>query len=114
MGNLLSCLAEAGGLPYLLGSAGLLATCRLLAHAEAAAVEVLASPFRLATTLDAGLRLTTAREVEAGVDAWADAGAEPEASVEADAAAAGAMAVADVLRELVAIVVRTGVACCLG
>jgi hypothetical protein len=110
MGNFLSCLAITGGLPCLLGSAGLSATGRLLAPAEAAAAEVLASPFRLATTLDAGLRLTTACEVEAG----ADAGAEPEAGVEADAAVAGAMAVADVLRELTTAVVRTGAACCLG
>jgi len=58
--------------------------------------------------------LTATREVEAGADARADAGAEPEAGVEADAAAVGAMAVADVLRELAAAVVRTGVACCLG
>ncbi len=97
-----------------MGSAGLLATGRLLAPAEAAAAEVLASPFRLATTLDVGLRLTTAREVEVGADAGADAGAEPEASAEANAAAAGAMAVADVLRKLAAAVVRTGAACCLG
>ncbi len=75
---------------------------------------MLASPFRLATTLDVGLRLTTAREVEAGADAGADARAEPEAGVEADAAAARAMAVADVLRELATVVVRTGAACCLG
>jgi hypothetical protein len=93
-----------------LGLAGLSIIGRLLAHAEAAVAEVLASPFRLAATLDAGLRLTTAREVEAG----ADAGVEPEAGVEADAAAVGAMAVADVLRELAAAVVRTGAACCLG
>ncbi len=109
MGNLLSCLAVTGGLPCLLGSAGLSTTGRLLAPAEAAAAEVLASPFRLATTLDVGLRLTAAREVEAG----ADAGAEPEAGAEADAADAGAMAVADVLRELATAVVRTGAACCL-
>jgi hypothetical protein len=114
MGNLLSCLAVTGGLPYLLGSAGLSTTGRLLAHVEAAAAEVLASPFRLAATLDAGLRLTTAREVEVGADAGADAGAEPEAGAEADAAAAGAMAVADVLRELATVVVKTGAACCLG
>jgi hypothetical protein len=82
----------------------------LLALAEAAAAEVLASPFRLATSLDVGLRLTTAREVEAG----ADAGAEPEAGAEADVAAVGAMAVADVLREFATAVVKTGVACCLG
>jgi hypothetical protein len=82
-------------MPCLLGSAGLPATGRLMAPAEAAAAEVLASPFRLAA--DAGLRLTTAREVEAGADAGADAGAEPEAGAEADAAAVGAMAVADVL-----------------
>ncbi len=110
MGNLLSYLAVTGGLPCLLGSGGLSATGRLLAPVEAAAAEVLASPFKLATALVAGLRLTTAREVEAG----ADAGAEPEAGAEADAAAAGAMAVADVLRELAAAVVRTGAACCLG
>jgi hypothetical protein len=109
MGNLLSCLAVTGGLPCLLGSAGLSATGRLLAPAEAVAVEVLASPFRLAA-LDAGLRLTAACEVEAG----ADAGAEPEAGAEADAATAGVMAMVDVLRELAAAVVRTGVACCLG
>jgi hypothetical protein len=83
----------------------------LLALAEAAAAEVLASPFRLAPALDVGLRLTVAREVEAGADAWADAGAEPEAGVEANA---GAMAVADVLRELAAAVVKIGAACCLG
>jgi len=110
MGNLLSCLAVTGGLPCLLGSAGLSATGRLLAPAEAAAAEVLASPFKLAAALDVGLRLTAAREVEAG----ADAGAEPEASAEADATAAGAMVVADVLRELVAAVIKTGAACCLG
>jgi hypothetical protein len=81
---------------------------------EAATVEVLASPFRLVTTLDAGLLLTAAREVEAGADAGADAGAEPEAGAEADAAATGSMAVADVLRELAVAVVRTGAACCLG
>ncbi len=92
MGNLLSCLAVTGGLPCLLGSAGLSATGRLLALAEAAAAEVLASPFRLATSLDVGLRLTTARDV----------------------AAVGAMAVADVLREFATAVVKTGVACCLG
>jgi hypothetical protein len=114
MGNLLSCLAITGGLPCLLGSAGLSATGRLLALAEAATAEVLASPFRLATALDAGLRLTIAREVEARADAGADAGAKPEASAEADVAAAGAMAVADVLRELAAAIVRTGAACCLG
>ncbi len=114
MGNLLSCLAVTGGLPCLLGSVGLSATCRLLAPAEAAATEVLASPFRLATTLDVGLWLTTAREVEAGADAGADAGAEPEAGVEADAAVARAMVVAYVLRELATVVVRTGAACCLG
>ncbi len=114
MGNLLSCLAVIGGLPCFLGSVGLSATGRLLALAEAAAAEVLASPFRLAAALDAGLRFTTAREVEAGADAGADAGAEPEAGVEADAVTAGAMAVADVLRELTAAVVRTGAACCLG
>jgi hypothetical protein len=84
-----------------------------LAPAEAVAVKVLASPFRLAATLDAGLWLTVAREVEAEVDARADAGVEPEAGVEADAAA-GAMAVADVLRELAAAIVRIGAACCLG
>ncbi len=110
MGNLLSCLTVTGGLPYLLGSAGLSATGRLLAPAEVAAAEVLASPFRLATTLDADLRLTAAREVEAG----AYAGAEPEAGAEADAAAAGAMAVANVLRELATVVVRIGAACYLG
>ncbi len=82
----------------------------MLAPAEAAAAEVLASPFRLAVALDAGLRLTAAREVEAGADAGADARAEPEV----DAAAAGAMAVADVLQELAAVVNRIGVACCLG
>jgi len=114
MGNLLSCLVVTGGLPYILGSAGLSATCRLLAPAEATVAEVLASPFRLAAALDVGLRLTAAREVEAGADAGANAGAEPEAGAEADAAVAGAMAVADVLRELAAVVVRTGVACCLG
>ncbi len=85
-----------------------------MAPAEAVVAEVLASPFRLAAALDAGLRLTAAREVEAGVDAGGDAGAEPEAGAEADAAAAGAMAVADVLRELAAAVIRTGAACCLG
>jgi hypothetical protein len=79
----------------------------LLAPTEAAAAEVLASPFRLAAALDAGLRLIEAREVEAGADAWA----EPEVGVEADAKA---MVVADVLRELATAVVRTGVACCLG
>jgi hypothetical protein len=110
MGNLLSCLAITGGLPCLLGSAGLSTTSRLLAHVEAAAAEVLASPFRFAAAFDAGLWLTAAREVEAGTDA----GAEPKAGAEADAVAAGAMAVADVLRELVAAVVRTGAACCLG
>ncbi len=110
MGNLLSCLAVTGDLPCLLGLAGLSATCRLLALAEVVAAEVLASPFRLAATLDVGLRLTVAREVEAG----ADARAEPEAGVEINAVAAGTMAVADVLRELAAAVVRTGVACCLG
>ncbi len=114
MGNLLSCLAITGGLPCLLGSAGLSATGKLLAPTEAATTEVLASPFRLATALDVGLRLTVAREVEARADAGADAGAKPEASAEADAAAAGAMAVADVLRELAAAIVRTGAACCLG
>ncbi|CAK9272848.1 unnamed protein product [Sphagnum jensenii] len=114
MGNLLSCLAVTGGLFYLLGSAGLSVTGRLLAPAEAAAAEVLASPFRLATTLDVGMRLTGAREVEARADAGANAGAELEAGAEADAAAAGAMAVADVLRELATAVVRTGAACCLG
>jgi len=62
MGNLLSCLAVTGGLPCLLGSAGLLATGRLLAPAEAAAVEVLASPFRLVAALDVGLRLTVVRD----------------------------------------------------
>ncbi len=82
----------------------------MLAPTEAAAAEVLASPFRLAAALDAGLRLIAAREVEAGADAWA----EPEVGVEADAAAARAMAVADVLRELATVVVRTGAACCLG
>ncbi len=97
-----------------MGSARLSATGRLLAPAEAVAAEVLASPFRLAATLDAGLRLTTAREVEAGADAGADAGTEPEAGAEADAAAARAMAVANVLRELAVAVVRTGAACCLG
>jgi len=45
-----------------LGSAGLLATGRLLAPAEAAAAEVLASPFRLVAALDVGLRLTVARD----------------------------------------------------
>jgi hypothetical protein len=114
MGNLLSCLAVTEGLPCLLGSAGLSVTSRLLAPTEAAAAEVLASPFRLAAALDAGLRLTTAREVEAGADAGADVRAEPEAGAEADAAAVGAMVVADVLRELAAAVVRTGAACCLG
>jgi len=97
-----------------LGSAGLLAIGKLPAPVEATAAEVLASPFRLGAALDAGLRLTTAREVETGADAGADSGAEPEVGAEADAAAAGAMAVADVLRELVAAVVRTGAACCLG
>ncbi|CAK9274580.1 unnamed protein product [Sphagnum jensenii] len=110
MRNLLSCLAVTGGLPCLLGSTGLSAIGRLLAPAEAATAKVLAYPFRLAAALDVGLRLTAAREVEAGTDA----GAEPEAGAEADAAAAGAMAVADVLRELAAAVVRTGAACCLG
>ncbi|CAK9231459.1 unnamed protein product [Sphagnum troendelagicum] len=114
MGNLLSCSAVTGGLPCLLGSAGLSATGKLLAPAEAAAAEVLASPFRLAVALDAGLRLIAAREVEAGADAGADAGVEPEAGAEADAAAVGAMTVADVLRKLAATVVRTGGACCLG
>jgi hypothetical protein len=114
MGNLLSCLAVTGGLPCLLGSAGLSATGRLLALAEAAAAEVLASPFRLAIALDASLRLTAAREVEVGVDVGANAGAEPEAGAEADVAAPGAMAVADVLRELAAAVVRIGATCCLG
>jgi hypothetical protein len=114
MGNLLSCLAITGGLPCLLGSAGLSAIGRLLAPAEAATAEVLASPFRLVAALDAGLRLTVAREVEAGADAGADAGAEPEAGAKADAAATGAMAVVDVLRELAAAVVRTGASCCLG
>jgi hypothetical protein len=85
-----------------------------LALAEVVVAEVLASPFRLVAALDAGLRLTAAREVEAGADAGANAGAEPEADAEANAAAAGAMAVADVLRELAAVVVRTGVACYLG
>jgi hypothetical protein len=85
-----------------------------LALAEAAAAEVLASPFKLAAALDAGLRLTTAREVEAGADVGTDAGAKPEAGVGADVATAGAMAVADVLRELAAAVVRIGAACCLG
>jgi len=97
-----------------LGSAGLSTTGRLLAPSEVAAAEVLASPFRLAAALDDGLRLTAAREVEAGANAGADAGAEPEAGAEADAAAAGAMAVVDVLRELAAAVVRTGATCCLG
>jgi hypothetical protein len=114
MGNLLSCLAIIGGLPCLLGSAGLSATGRLLAPAEAAVAEVLASPFKQAAALDVGLRLTTAREVEAGADVGADAGAEPEAGAKADASATGAMAVVDVLRELAAVVVRTGAACCLG
>ncbi len=114
MGNLLSCLVVTGGLPCLLGSAGLSTTGRLLAPSEVAAAEVLASPFRLAAALDDGLRLTAAREVEAGANAGADAGAEPEAGAEADAAAAGAMAVVDVLRELAAAVVRTGATCCLG
>jgi len=68
MGNLLSCLAVTRGLPCLLGSVGLLATGRLLALAEPAAAEVLASPFRLATTFNVGLRLTVAREVNAGAD----------------------------------------------
>ncbi|CAM6079659.1 unnamed protein product [Sphagnum tenellum] len=86
----------------------------LLARTEAAAAEVLASPFRLVGALDAGLPLTAACEVEAGADTGADAGAEPEAGAEADATAAGAMAVADVLRELAAVVVKTGAACCLG
>jgi hypothetical protein len=63
---------------------------------------------------NAGLRLTATREVEAGANVGADAGAEPEAGAEADAAAARAMAVANVLRELAAAVVRTGAACCLG
>ncbi|CAK9197021.1 unnamed protein product [Sphagnum troendelagicum] len=103
MGNLLSCLTVTGGLPCLLGSAGLSAIGRLLA-----------SPFRLAVALDAGLRLTTAREVEAGADAGADVGAEPQAGAEADAAVARAMAVADVLLELATAVVKTGAACCLG
>ncbi len=75
---------------------------------------MLASPFRLVATLDVGLRLTTAREVEVGADAGADAGAEPKAGAEADATAVGAMVVADVLRELATAVVRTGAACCLG
>jgi hypothetical protein len=110
MGNLLSYLAVTGGLPCLLDSAGLSATGRLLAPAEAVATEVLASPFRLAVALDAGLRLTAAREVEVG----ADARANPEAGAEADAAVAGAMAVADVLRELATTIVKIGVACCLG
>ncbi len=110
MGNLLSCLAVTRGLPCLLGSARLSVTGRLLAPAEAAIAKVLASPFRLVAALNASLRLTAAHEVEVG----ADARAEPEAGVEADAAAAGAMAVADVLRELAAAVVRIGVACCLG
>ncbi len=114
MGNLLRCLAVTWGLPCLLGSVGLSATGRLLAPAEIAAAEVLASPFRLAAALNAGMRLTAAREVEAGADAGANAGAEPEAGAEADAVAAGAMAVADVLRELTSAVVRTGAACCLG
>jgi hypothetical protein len=114
MGNLFNCLAIIKGLPCLLGSVGLSATSRLLALAEAAAAEVLASPFKLAAALDAGLRLTTAREVEAGADAGANVGAEPKAGVEADAAVAGVMAVADVLRELAAAIVRTGAACCLG
>jgi hypothetical protein len=114
MGNLLSCLTVTGGLPCLLGLAGLSATGKLLVPAEATAAEVLAYPFRPAATLDAGLRLTAAREVEAGADTKVDVGAEPEAGAEADAAAVGAMAVADVLRELVAAVVRTGAACCLG
>jgi hypothetical protein len=110
MGNLLSYLAIIGDLPYLLGSAGLSTTGRLLAPTETASTEVLASPFRLAAALDVGLRLTAAREVEAG----ADAGAEPEAGAESHAAATGAMAVVDVLRELAAAIVRTGAACCLG
>jgi hypothetical protein len=114
MGNLLSCLVVTGGLPCLLGSAGLSATGKLLAPAEAAATEVLASPFRLAAALGAGLWLTAAREVEAGVDAGADAGVKPEVGAEADVVAAGTMAVADVLRELVAAIVKTGAACCLG
>jgi hypothetical protein len=46
MGNLLNCLAVTGGLPCLLGSAGLSVTCRLLAPTEAVAAEVLASPSR--------------------------------------------------------------------
>jgi hypothetical protein len=82
----------------------------LLAPAEAVVAEVLASPFRLATALDAGLRLTAAHEVEAR----ADAGAKPEAGVEADATVAGAMAMADVLRELATAVVKTGATCYLG
>ncbi len=97
-----------------MGSAGLSTTGRLLAPAEAAAAEVLASPFRLAAALDVGLQLTAAREVEARADAGADAGAEPEAGAEADAATAGAMAVADVLQELAAVVIRLGAAFCLG
>jgi hypothetical protein len=88
MGNLLSYLAVTGGLPCLLGSAWLSAIGRLLAPAEAAAAGVLASPFGLAATLDVGLWLTTAREVEARTDAGVDTGAEPEAGAEADAAAA--------------------------
>ncbi len=86
----------------------------MLAPTEAAAAEVLASPFKLAAALDAGLRLTIAREVEAGADVGADARAKPEAGAEADAAVAGAMAMGDVLRKLAAVVVRTGAACCLG
>jgi hypothetical protein len=114
MGNLLSCLAITGGLPCLLGSARLSAIGRLSTPVEAVAAEVLASPFRLATALDAALRSTAAREVEAGADVGTDAGAEPEAGAEADAAVAGALAVVDVLRELAAAVVRTSAACCLG
>jgi hypothetical protein len=85
----------------------------LLVPTEAAAAEVPASPFKLAAALDAGLWLTTTREVEAGADAGADVRAEPEASAEANVVAAGAMAVANVLRELTTAVVRIGAACCL-
>jgi hypothetical protein len=80
-----------------LGLVGLSATGRLLALAEATVTKVLASQFRVAAALDAGLRLTAACEVEAGVDAGADVGVEPEAGAEADVVAARAMAVADVL-----------------
>jgi hypothetical protein len=105
MGNLLSCLVVTGGLPCLLGLAGLSATGRLLVPAEATAAEVMASAFRLAVALDVGLRLIAAHEVEAGADAGAEAGAEADA---------GVMAVANVLRELAVAIVRTGAACCLG